>query len=608
MRPRYLLVAGGGLAQRPEILSRIGGRTGLELAFSHLRIAAFVNPDCRCLAAAKRGCVVGTLFHRHGLAQAITSLDAADATSIANSDGDALLRRFWGGYIAAVAGPDGVRILRDPSAVFPCYFACGPGYVAFASDAELLVENGIVDVEFDWPALARHFFSAGVPTPATALRGIAELLPGFALRIFVELDRQMACWSPWAHAREQSGGADAAAERLSRTVKHCIRAWAAGHGRLLVSVSGGLDSSIVAACLAGAGAGTEAICLTMYGEDPSGDERPFARALCDHLGLRLIERPYRLDQIDITEPLGNHLPRPQDRTQALAYERTHLEVAREIGAEAFVTGNGGDSVFGYSQSAAAIADRYLCEGMGAGALTTLRDVCRQTGCSLFGAGARAWRIAYGPRAYRCRPNPLFLHLKILNELGQVRLDHPWLDAPVDALPGKAAHIASILRVQQSMEPSRGRYLAVLNPLMSQPIVETCLAIPTWEWRVGGRDRSLARRAFADDLPELILRRRVKGGPSHFASQILDRFRGPIRDRLLGGHLARHGILDTNALNEALKGGRPCTSEERVRILEFVAAEAWLDSWSSRARTRRQSEGEISPSSVNRSASGVGPRP
>lgn len=603
MSPRYLLVIAEGETDWPELLDRIGRRTGLILAFAHGRFAVFVNASCRCLDAGERACVIGTLFHRHGLAQPIAGLNSSEAAAIAESNGDALLRSFWGGYVAAVAAADSVRIIRDPSGTFPCYFARGLGCAAFASDAELLVESGLAGVDFDWRALARDFFSAGMPAAETALRGISELLPGFAMQFPGEM-HQEPVWSPWDHIAEHDKDTDAAAERLSRTVKHCVRAWASGRGKVLVSVSGGLDSSVVAAALADADA--DATCLTMYAEDPGGDEREFARALCAHLGFPLVERPYRLEDIDIGEPLGAHLPRPRDRTQALAYEHAHLDVARTIGAEAFVTGNGGDSVFGYSQSAAPVADRYLSEGLHMETFRTLLDVCRQTGCSLFDAGMAAWRIARGPHAYRCRPNPLFLDRSVIGELTTIRFDHPWLNAPADALPGKAAHIAWILRVQQSLEPSRGHQLPVLNPLMSQPIIETCLAVPSWQWRAGGRDRSLARRAFAGDLPRVIVERRIKGSPGHFAGKVLDHFRPAIRQRLLDGKLARQRIIDSRAIEEALKGERPCTDEQRVRILELVAAESWLDSWASRGQALSGVEDSVSSPADARSHSSAGP--
>lgn len=580
MRPRYLLIAGArpGQAALQDRLSR----AGLELAFDQPLLAAFTNGQCRCLSVGEEGCVLGTLFHRHGRASRVDLFDPAEAAAIAKSRGDKLLTAFWGGYIAAVAASNRVRILRDPSAALPCYFALGTDFAAFASDVELLIEAGFAGIDIEWDALARQLFGAGVPTPETALRGIWELMPGFAAEFHSGLESQRPCWSPWDYVHGRTEDTDLAAERLERTVAHCVRAWASGHGHLLLSASGGLDSSIVAAGLADSGAKTT--CLNMYGSDPGADERTYARALAAHLNLPLIERAYRIEDIDIAAPLGSHLPRTKDRTQALAYERVHLDVAGQIGATAFVTGNGGDSVFGYSQSAAALADRYLVEGTGPGLYRTLRDICLQTGCGPFDAAASAWRLARGPRRYQCRPDALFLHPDLVASLGGSRLDHPWLEGPEDALPGKAAHIASILRVQQSLEPSRGRVLSALNPLLSQPIIECCLSVPSWQWREGGRDRALARRAFASALPPAILRRRVKGGPDGFAAQILDQFRVRIRERLLEGHLARQQIVDRKALEQTLLSEHPSLGTERVRILELVAAEAWLDSWLSRAAT------------------------
>jgi asparagine synthase (glutamine-hydrolysing) len=578
MRARYLIVAGERSADLTEHRGGILWPTDLPQTFAAPALSVFANEHCGRLTIGERGCIVGRLFRQSGQLGAVASLTVAEASAVIESDGADLLGRFWGGYVAALSSPDSVRVMRDPSAALPCYFVQGQGFVAFASDAETLVDTGLASIELDWRALAAHLYASGVPTPATALAGISELLAGFSLRTPGPIRSQQPCWSPWNHVDRRADDADVGT-RLAKSVKRCVSSWASVHGRLLASVSGGLDSSIVAAALAEARA--DSTCLTIYDEDPSGDERLFARVLCDHLGLQLIERQHEIDRIEITAPLGTHLPRPTDRTHAMAYERAHLETAREIGATAFVTGNGGDSVFGYSQSAAAIADRFLSDGFGRGVVQTLRDVCTQTGCGIFEAGASALRIARGPRAYRCRPDSLFLSHDVISSVDDAVLAHPWLEAPADALPGKAAHIASVLRMQQCLEPSRGRYLPVLNPLMSQPVIETCLGVPSWEWRVGGRDRSLARRAFSADLPPLILQRRVKGGPDGFAARILDHFRNEIRERLLDGNLARERIVDRDAIEGELDNDRPGGGEQRARILEFVAAEAWIDSWLSR---------------------------
>lgn len=605
MSPRYLLVVGREDEERHALERRLSRHTKLEPAFSGAEVSALVNPACHCIRVASAGFILGTLFDRHGAAEPLADLGIREAAAISNSRGQALLRGYWGGYVAAVAGSQSVRILRDPSGLFPCYFARYGGFTIFASDADLLVATGAA-IDIDFEEIGRQLYRANVPAPTTALRGIRELLPGFSLSLPARAGIQAPCWSPWDHVSDRREEPQAAAERLSRTVRKCIEAWASTRRHVLLSVSGGLDSSIIAACLAAAGARTT--CLTLFSDDPAGDERPFARALCEYLRMPLIERRYQLEDIDLKEPLAPHLPRPRDRTQANAYERVNLEVALKAGADAFMTGNGGDNVLGYSQSAAPIADRYLAEGIGLGTFRSLLDVCRQTGCSIFDALGRGWQLAKGPSAHRVLPKPLFLDPEFVAGLEPSDLWHEWLDPPEGALPGKAAHISTVLRALPTLEASRGYFLPLLSPLMSQPIVEACLAIPSWEWRAGGIDRSLARRAFAHDLPAVVLNRRIKGTPSRFAAQLLDHFRQEIRERLLGGRLAAHRIIDAPALEKELAGERPVGDLQRVRILELVNAEAWIDHWTAREQKPNGIEADVRLAAHGRPPSASDPIP
>lgn len=583
MSPRYAIIVGNAVRQRAELLQRLSSNGGLTLAIVTNRLAVLVNPSCPCIALAKGGCILGSVFRRGGPTEPIISVTAAEQDSIASSGGQALLRLFWGGYVAAIPIPDRVRIFREPSGVLPCYYAESAGFLILASDAKLLAEAGAT-TRIDFEEIGRQLYRAFVPAPSTAIHGIRELLAGFSLSVAAIMHEEEPIWSPWDYVVDRDDSLDAAAERLSSIVNETVQAWVSTSGRLLLSVSGGLDSSVLAACLARAAADT--VCLTMFADDPTGDERPFARALCNHLRLPLIEWPYRLEDVDIDEPLAAHLPRPRDRTQANAYERVHLEVAREIGATAFMTGNGGDSVFGYSQSAAPVADRYLSHGLAPGMFVSLLDVCHQTGCNIFEAVGQAWRFAHRSPRFRIAPKGLLLHQDFVAAIAPAELAHPWLDAPAGSLPGKAAHIASILRVQSHLEASRAYHLPVLSPLMSQPIVEACLEIPSWQWRAGGRDRSVARRAFATDFPPIVRNRRVKGSPSGFGARLLDYYRRPILERLVGGKLASQGIIDRAAIENILVGERPVPHPERVRILELVNAEAWIANWDASAKVNQ----------------------
>jgi asparagine synthase (glutamine-hydrolysing) len=577
VRPRYLVLVstGAGLAESADIAER----SGLRLARCAPPFAVLVNQACGCLEIDAEGVVLGTLFHRHGPARAIQALGGVERNTLARGGTEALLKSYWGGYLAVRAHGDAVEILRDPSAALPCYRAHAGGVAMLASDVEMLAMAGGAPKGVAWDALGRMLYSCGLPTIETALGGITTLFPGSCVALEDGGERSLPGWSPWDFVAPTAGEETAAtAERLRRVVEQCVAAWASPYRHPLLSLSGGLDSSIVAACLARSGSG--ATCVTMFTDDPAGDERGYAQDVCSHLDLPLVEARYELDAVDLGHGLGAHLPRPLGRAEAQPYEKAHREAAARIGADAFFTGNGGDNVFGFSQSAVALADRALHEGPGAGAFATLRDICRQTGAGPLRVTRAAVAIARRPPAYQWKPSPSFLHPDLIASLSGLELSHPWLEAPPWALPGRAVHIAGLVRAHPTLESDRSRIAPLINPLLSQPIIEACLAIPSWKWREGGRDRAMARSAFADRLPPVIVERRVKGTPDPFCGEIVQRKRDELRERLMDGQLATHRILDIGAIEEALRPGRPSAGEQNVRLLELVNVEAWATVWSS----------------------------
>jgi asparagine synthase (glutamine-hydrolysing) len=166
---------------------------------------------------------------------------------------------------------------------------------------------------------------------------------------------------------------------------------------VLLSLSGGLDSSIVAAALAASG--KPFTCLTLATADRAGDERVYAREISRHLSVELLEEFERLDLIDIYANEARHLPRPVSRSFAQSADKIHQQAATQIGADLFMTGGGGDNVFCFLHSAAPIADRLLTPAARFGALQTLREVATMTGVGM----GRALRGALSK--VRCRDAP-----------------------------------------------------------------------------------------------------------------------------------------------------------------------------------------------------------
>lgn len=579
MKPlRYLLIAFRDLPDSQALTNRLVHNSGLVVSASGPQFA-LLTPDGSDVVSFPDGAVAGKLFHRFGHAHQVREIGHDEGLAIQSSGGTKLIERYWGAYVAIIPTSNGIIVLRDPSGGLPCYMLRTATFTAFCSDPAILVAAGLLKPSIDWQVFARHLYLPDLPFAATALDGVSQVMPGTASLESSDSSRIITLWSPWDHVTPHSPShSESNPVQLERTIQSCTSAWASCFNGILLGVSGGLDSSILAHCFAAAKA--ELTCITLSADDPSGDEREYARIICNAAGAELIEARYLLENVDIDCSVGAHLPRPGGRSQALAYDRQVLDAVNRHSIDAFCTGNGGDNVFFLSHSARAIIDRFRVEGLGWNLVQTVRDICTLTGCSISQATREAIRIArLSGRNYRWPINSTFLEADVVPAGIEDDVHHPWLDAPTDALPGKAAHIAMLLRMHNHLEGfDREAGPPVLNPLTSQPIVELCLGIPSWEACAGGRDRAVARAAFEKRLPPVIVHRRTKGGPDGFAAQILDHFRGAIRERLMDGILSSQGIVDRGAIERALAPSIGDYGNSYVRLLLLTDAEAWAGHW------------------------------
>lgn len=516
--------------------------------------------------------VVGRLFSRADAPGRIRSLEPA--FDRAKDAPGALCARYWGAYVAFCRSTLGsIQIFRDPSGALPCYFQVTDEAILLFSDTDLAAAIGLSVSDIDMTEVVRLLAWPGLRPKRTALRGVEEIPQGWLLAIggaqYHEL-RQL--WSPWSFVEPTGLGFVEAAERLRCTAMGVIRVLAAEFERAHLSLSGGLDSSIVAAGLAGMGA----ICLNLLADGVEGDERCEAKLVADHFGLELADRRYRMGHADIGVSSAAHLPRPVGSTGRLTFDRAGLDFAQACGSQALFTGFGGDNVFCLTQSATPIADRLRATRSPLGAWRTTLDVCRLTGCSVGTAMRRAMpKLSRRAGRYAWSRQPRFLTPQALDLVPQAPA-HPWLDAPPGALAGRAAHIAMIMRTHNFAEGfARSAPLEMINPLLSQPLVELCLSIPSWAWIQGGRDRSLARAAFTGILPAATIKRRAKGGPGAFYRQIVALHAKEIEQRLASGILAREGLLDPLAMHAFFDTPFDAAGLPYGRILDLCDAEAWL---------------------------------
>ncbi|MCW3835024.1 asparagine synthase-related protein [Sphingomonas canadensis] len=578
---RYLAFVGPPeqLAALDRHAARFAQGHGLECVLDASGARVFASGG-RAIGTGPGGVILGTLFPREPGTAPISALDPATAGRLARDSG-ALITGHWGAYVAIQAGSGTASLLRAPLGELGCYYWSDGALVIAASDMALLAGWAGQVPAVDWEAVGRHLLASELRTAATCLSGIRELPGGERLTIGAGELRTETLWSPWCfiappHALRSYEDAAAA---LHATATDCVGRWGGRFGRVLVGLSGGLDSSIVAASLAQAHVPFD--CVTFVTDDAMGDERPFARAVAAHLGVTLVEVFRELRGIDLSRSNAAHLPRPTGRAFAQESERIGLAAARACGADAIFRGGGGDNVFCYLQSVRPIVDRIRSEGWGSGVLESALDVCRLTGSSFGTVAACTLRQLRRPARY---PFPAETSLLARERAAAVEEvpPHRWLEPPPGTLPGKAAHVALLLAMANHMEPLAPELgMPLLSPLMSQPLVELCLGIPSWWWCRGGNNRMVARRAFAGDLPVSVIARRGKGTPDAFAIALFEANRAQLRELLLDGLLARHGLIDAVAVEAALADQRPIAGHGYSRILQLADVEAWARSWTAR---------------------------
>ena len=546
----------------------------LGMDVSPLGLGVLVASDR--MAVGQRAALVGTLCRRPDR----KALPAESLPTLLDSNDLAtrLIDDHWGDYIAIGAlGPDRPRAaLRAPFGDLACYWQEADEHLALASSVALLSRFDMPPPSIDWQSLGRFLAATDLRTGATCLAEIGELNGGQSVSVSQRGTAFERHWSPWDWTLDEKQFAtrEDAADAMGMAIDASVSARVQKHDRSVLLLSGGLDSSVIAAALTGCERSFTV--LTMVVGDRQGDEREHARAVAERLHVPLVERIREADMVDLSRPLAARLPRPVGSQFRQATFRAADAVASDLGAAAILDGGGGDNMFCSLRSVAPLVDELFHAGPTATLFRTAQSIARMTNVGVAEVAQQALaRIVTRRRRYRWAIDRSLLDSQAYE--GFVP-QHPWLDPPPGTPPGKAAQVALILAATAVTEsPDGERDPPILSPLVSQRIAEAALRVPSWMWFEHGHNRAIVRRAYADRLPGSIVQRRSKGTPTGFLSLLVEANADMLRPFLLDGLLATNRVLDLPAV-EALLAGGPARDLGFARLLQLADAEAWARSW------------------------------
>lgn len=279
-------------------------------------------------------------------------------------------------------------------------------------------------------------------------------------------------------------------------------------------------------------------------------------------------------------------PKPWFYIYDLVHSPIEASIMEDRGATGAFSGAGGDALFMQARADLAVVDYLRHFGFRPGVLRVALDAARinrdSVWHSLYEGVLRHWKRL--PRS-------------VLSEFGgrraviprkvyeRARNDHslfpPWIREADDLAPGLMWQILSLSIPPQFYESFGGPTAIERTPvLMSQPVMEACIRIPAYLWITGGRDRSIARRAFTDVLPQAVVRRTQKGLVDRYNRRMLDKNASFLREMLLDGLLVKAGLLDAGKLAELTSMDASFEGFEYNEVLRHhLCTEIWVRRWS-----------------------------
>ena len=515
------------------------------------------------------GALIGDVFEAEAARQGYgLPLDLMGFGGSVDDNARRLVAKAYGRYVAILNDDrQPVRVLRDPLGAMDAIGWRRGGLRFIGSRLPDLPELWPETLAIDWSALARILRQKNLASLICPLVGVTSYPPG---TLASSSGEGPALWSPARFAKRPWSDADPAA--LRHVIDGVVAAWA--HERpAFCEISGGLDSAIVASSLA------QAKAAIAYGVNHSfpreeGDERAYARAVADVTGfpLKIVERTSLvLTPEKLVGAAGG--PRPNYVGGDPDHDADLADRLRADGIEAMFTGRGGDGVL-YQSGHPALA-RDVVRGAVAGPrFAALSALARRNATTV-------WAILKRGFSRMDLTEGLGVQIFLSPGAAAPKIErHPWLVEAQVLSPAKQLQVLALVNGLSGFgESQRHRAGDVIDPLMSQPVVEFCLSTGAGRLAVGGNDRPFARAAFADRLPPLVLNRRGKGNVTTFIAKVLGDNLGMLRPYLLEGQLAQAGLIDREALEAGLTHDRLAWTNITSEVFVLLAVEAWARQWS-----------------------------
>jgi asparagine synthase (glutamine-hydrolysing) len=489
-------------------------------------------------------------------------------------------------------------LARDRIGLKPLYIYRDADKLLFGSEIKALLAHGGVDRAIDPAALEEYLCFGVAPGRRTIFQRIEKLRPGHSLTVSADnLDAKATCYWRYSPRIDHARSADEWQEALCEKIRETVRAHQIADVRVGAFLSGGIDSSVMVAEMAG----LEEQPLKTFAigfQEAEFNELPYARAVAEQYGCEHVEALVSPRAVEDLDRLIHHYDEPFADPSAIPTMHLARVARREV--KVAVSGDGGDEAFGgYA--------RYAHDLHEAALRRMLPGFLRR---GILGPLGRYWPKAdWLPRVLRAKTLLTNLSLSdakaYANTLSQARLPlrrrlladdivmaingrrpeqvvtngfaHGVADDPLTGMI--AADIEMLLPDDFLTKVDRASMavgLEVRPPLVDHELLELAGAIPSDLKVRGGETKWIFKQAYADRLPPKVAQRGKQG----FDIPLDDWLRGPLAEMFCDTVLAPGGqaenYLNRNAIEGLWKSHRSRVGRHGQVLWSLLVFSRWAD--------------------------------
>lgn len=504
------------------------------------------------------------------------------------------LARLHGMFGLAIWDERHQRLLlaRDRPGKKPLYYTRLGDQVLFASEIKALLCQPRVPRAVDLQALADFLSVRYVPGPATLFKDIYKVQPGHWL-LFEQGRMREGCYWDFSFEpleRRQPHPTGIYLDGVRQHVRRSVEERMIGDVPIGALLSGGVDSSVVVGIMSELS--NQPVQTFAVGFDvPGFSELPYARRVAEHFGTGHHELLLTGDDLATYWPLLTwHRDEPVSESSDLGVYLVSRLARRYV--KVLLSGEGGDELFaGYPKYALDALARYyhllpacvrqklivpLIEHLPY-ELRRLKTASR----SLAEPAPQRWVNWFGVFDDPLKKRLLSPEVQAQIDMNAGRIFQHWLDAhPQRDDLSEMLYLDTKIWLPDNLLMKIDKMSMAFSiegrlPLLDEHLIAFAASIPSHLKVHHGTTKYIFKRAYADFLPEDILKRRKMGFNVPIGVWFREGQRAFITNLLLSDHMCSRGLFERTVVEQMLRDHLNGRNNYQAQLFLLASLELWF---------------------------------